>query len=165
VRESATQSRFEALHGQLLTPLVGREGSGWPLAAGQRGSPTTLTQNSSGGYASYCGNESVIPYHGAFDATWMWTMGRMPGSSSSVPAGMMTCVAASSSMGTLDPQTRQKARNVPSEDSNRSTRPAPEVQRKPRPWACKKVPNAAPCTLRHIEQWQWLMNRGGPSSS
>src|SRR5258706_3669704 len=119
---------------------------------------STVDQNASGGNSSKRGSASVISYQGALDATWRWTTGANSGSVSSVPAGMMTWSPCSSTTGMLEPQILQNARMLPGDDSKRSTRWNPLSQRKSCPSACTKVPKAAPCTLRHIEQWQWLMN-------
>ena len=60
-----------------------------------------------GGYSACCGKLSAIVYHGAFEATKMWYCGRMPGSSSSVPIGMMAMPRPLSMRGMLEPQVRQ----------------------------------------------------------
>src|SRR5687767_5736886 len=65
---------------------------------------------SDGGYASYRGSESVISYQGAFDPTNMCPCTRMPGSSSSVPAGTNARPSPGISDGATDPHAVQNER-------------------------------------------------------
>jgi hypothetical protein len=69
-----------------------------------------LASPNAGVYASYCGSESEIVCHGAFEPTNICACGRMPGSASSVPAGMTAIPASGKRSGATEPQVVQNDR-------------------------------------------------------
>ena len=76
------------------------------------------------------------------------------GSSSELPSGRNAMAPSNESTGTTAPQTEQNERGLPGDGGYRVTRSSPRSQRKPRASPPAKVANAAPCALRHLEQWQ-----------
>src|SRR5262249_29608482 len=61
-----------------------------------------------GGASTSCGRPSVISYHGAFEPTKMLRCGRMPGSSSRLPIGMIEMPRSRARRAVCEPQRWQK---------------------------------------------------------
>lgn len=105
------------------------------------------------GKASNCGKGSVISNHGALEPTNTWKAGRTPGSLSRVPIARPSVFGLSANkLTSVAPHTRQKVRTVPGEDSYRVRRSAPDTHRRFFVGTATRLLNAAPVTLRHIEQ-------------
>src|SRR5271155_4726744 len=126
-----------------------------------RGNPGVAN---SGRYSWCCGTSSVILYQGAFEPTKMCACGLMPRSPSSGPAGSSAKACVSNVIGTVDPQTLQLLRTPCGEDWYLNRASSPRTQRKPSSGADTYVANAAPWCLRHIEQWQLIIELKGSSA-
>ena len=109
------------------------------------------------------GSASVISNHGAFTATKMCRLGWTSGSSSSVPAGMLTMSA--STVGKGPPQIVQKVRRYPGGLSRTGasqvlTRAPPLNHRNSESFKVNSALNAEPLDFRQRGQW----SRSKPSN-
>jgi len=110
-----------------------------------------------GGISSNSGSELALVYQAGLEPQKMFCVGLMPGSSSSVPAGMITTLPLFDSHGNEEPQFLQKqvAKYFVSTGSYLPTNSSPLIQLKSSGDANRLAACALPVNFRQREQWQY----------